>query len=419
LKLTVEGQTRTATVDVLPDPRFKPADELAEQVKFALQIRDDVSKLAGIVNRLRAVAKQLKDRNDLLKGDESAEPLVKASTEFLKKLDALEEKLHNPKAKVPYDILAQKGGAQLYSQLAWLYELLKDSDGTPGQGLREVYADQAELLKKYEVEWQDLTKKDLAALNEQATKLGIPGVFVPKVIPTGKGTPASGDLPEEARRLLDDIDLPPVSIGPYRAAPPPEPAPKFDPRILQQYTRLALTDVSREPVARARAVMAEVAKQPALRDHFPRVANENRFKQELLEVQRAVAGLQLRLTEAVEELDRCGKQPGSANEREQAAVLYCRAVLRLQIALLYEYQSGLGQMRREFPPFDPQTHTGWRLVGAVAMHGDAEGKKSARVAQKELDLLIQTHAGTPHAWLARNQRDARLGLEWRAVTEEK
>ena len=30
---------------------------------------------------------------------------------------ALEEKLHNPKAKVTYDILAQKGGAKLYSQL--------------------------------------------------------------------------------------------------------------------------------------------------------------------------------------------------------------------------------------------------------------------------------------------------------------
>src|SRR5262249_35712898 len=153
------------------------------------------------------------------------------------------------------------------------------------------------------------------------------------------------------------------------------------------YARLALTDASRGPVGKARAAMAEVAKAPALRDSFPRVANENKFKQELLDIQRAVAGMQLRLTEAVEELDKCGKQPGSANERTEAAVLYSRAVLRLQIALLYEYQSALGQMRREFPPFDPQTHTGWRLVGAVAMHGDAEGKKSARLAQKELDLL--------------------------------
>jgi hypothetical protein len=87
--------------------------------------------------------------------------------------------MHNPRAKVAYDILAQKGGAMLYSQLIWLFELLKDSDGAPTQGVREVHADQEKLLDKYVGEWDALRSGDLGKLNEQASKLGIPGAIVP------------------------------------------------------------------------------------------------------------------------------------------------------------------------------------------------------------------------------------------------
>ncbi len=53
---------------------------------------------------------------------------MKASKELLTKIDALDEKLQNPKAKVSYDILEQKGGAQLYSQLALLFDTVKAAD---------------------------------------------------------------------------------------------------------------------------------------------------------------------------------------------------------------------------------------------------------------------------------------------------
>ena len=56
-------------------------------------------------------------------------------------MDDLENKLHNPKAQVTYDILAQRGGAKLYSQLGALYEWAKDTDDGPTQGMREVYAE--------------------------------------------------------------------------------------------------------------------------------------------------------------------------------------------------------------------------------------------------------------------------------------
>src|SRR6202035_4434057 len=102
---------------------------------------------------------------------------LKAGKALAAKLDELEGKLHNPKAKVSYDILAQKGGAQLYSQLAWLFELIKDGDGKPTQGLLAVHAEQSSLLKKYVSAWQALVKEDVARLNALARKLDLPGVI--------------------------------------------------------------------------------------------------------------------------------------------------------------------------------------------------------------------------------------------------
>lgn len=213
LKLTVEGQTRTTKLEVLPDPRTispavwartasklvgsdqpltpesilqhvewpSQAVDLKEQIELTLKIRDDITSLARTVDHIRKVKGQLVARNVLLKDDAAAKSLVQASRDVVARLDALEEKLHNPKAKVPYDILAQKGGARLYSQMAWLFEMMKDSDGAPTQGIREMFDEQSELLGKYQEEWRTLVKKELAALNERAKKLDVPAILIPAV----------------------------------------------------------------------------------------------------------------------------------------------------------------------------------------------------------------------------------------------
>src|SRR5205807_1360933 len=105
LKLTAEGQKRTTRVEVLPDPRIlppslrakmlqwraaKPRDssrgaalpdllrqagpppvqaDLDEQIKLALRIRDDITRLARTVEQLRGVKGQVVARNALLEAD--------------------------------------------------------------------------------------------------------------------------------------------------------------------------------------------------------------------------------------------------------------------------------------------------------------------------------------------------------------
>lgn len=179
LKLTVAGKVQTTTVEVKADPRVKlvPA-VLEEQLKTALAIRGDINQITAMVTAIRAIRTQLKDRAALLTGMAKAGPLIKQSGVVVGKLDALEAKLHNPKAEVSYDILAQPGGAQLFSLLISLFGTIHESDGPVTQGMQEVYAEQKKDLQKLSAEYQALLG-ELDKLNAAGKELQIPGVIVP------------------------------------------------------------------------------------------------------------------------------------------------------------------------------------------------------------------------------------------------
>src|SRR5262249_24721339 len=125
VKMTVDGKTETTTLKVLRDPRTVPEEvvrsqrlleairkfgdhrlltdvdprqeeekhtkELDEQLKFALQFRDDITRLTRTVEQIRAVRKQLLLRDELLKDDPNAEELVNKTKDLLPKLDEIEE----------------------------------------------------------------------------------------------------------------------------------------------------------------------------------------------------------------------------------------------------------------------------------------------------------------------------------------
>jgi len=173
LKLTVGGQTTSVPLVVKQDPRVTvPTSALAEQVSFALSVRDDITKLTRMVVRIRQVAAQARARADLLKPDEKLAVVMKASTDLAAKCDALEGRLHNPKAEVVYDILAQRGGTRLYSRISPLLTWAIEGDGAPTEGMRQVYAEQQKELRAGEADYKSLIDTDLAAVNRLAASLG-------------------------------------------------------------------------------------------------------------------------------------------------------------------------------------------------------------------------------------------------------
>lgn len=154
-------------------------EELAAQQELALRVRDGISKLSDTVARLRAVKKQIDLRKDLLKDQDDAKALLKDTDALAKKLDSLEEKLHNPKAKIGYDIFAAKGGAMLYSQLTWLLANLTDTDGAPTKAQQELADELEKELTGLVGQFDAIAKGEVSKLNDAAKKLGVPELYVP------------------------------------------------------------------------------------------------------------------------------------------------------------------------------------------------------------------------------------------------
>ena len=90
---------------------------------------------------------------------------------------AIEQELHNPHAEVDYDVLAgRKGGAKLYSRLAWLASGASQHSGPPTQGMSMVGNEIFQTYQRLATKVDRLLAEDLAKLNAQAAELGVPFV---------------------------------------------------------------------------------------------------------------------------------------------------------------------------------------------------------------------------------------------------
>jgi photosystem II stability/assembly factor-like uncharacterized protein len=181
VKLKVDGEEKTQTVEVKMDPRVKlTRDELENNQRLAMTLRADLWRLSEIVIGLRSLRSQVVQRQELWEDDPKAKGARDDAKKLEKKLDELEEKLHNPEAEIFYDILAKKGGAKLYSQFANLYETVKESDGPVTQGMLEVMAEYTTHFQKAEAEWKRIVDVDVPHFNTVARDLSLPAVLPPR-----------------------------------------------------------------------------------------------------------------------------------------------------------------------------------------------------------------------------------------------
>jgi photosystem II stability/assembly factor-like uncharacterized protein len=178
VKLEVDGKTCSESVVVRADPRAHVSQsDLAEQLKVALALRDDITRLAKMVQEIRSLKKQLTAKKELWDDAPNAKGLVKTAQVLIDKLDSLEGKLHNPKAKIMYDLLAQRGGAQLYSQFSNLYFAVQGSDNAPTQGILDLYREEEQQLAQLDTEFKKLAADGIVGINHLARKLGIPDII--------------------------------------------------------------------------------------------------------------------------------------------------------------------------------------------------------------------------------------------------
>jgi photosystem II stability/assembly factor-like uncharacterized protein len=174
VELRLGDETLTRPLTLLPDPRVRiAASDLEEQLRFSLSIRDALTRLSETVVAIRDVRGQLESAKERYS---DRTELVESAGRLVEKMTAIEERLHNPRAQVAYDILAMPGGAKLYSKLGPLMDYVNEGDGAPTQGQREVFAELSAELESAVSDWQALLASDLAAWNEGAAALRIPYV---------------------------------------------------------------------------------------------------------------------------------------------------------------------------------------------------------------------------------------------------
>ena len=174
VRLTADGQSMTQPLTIEQDPRVTaPPEALQQQLAFALGIRDDITRLTGIVTRLQSLAGQLQARSDALKSDAKAGELLKASAALRTRVPGARGEAAQPagggRATTSW---RRRAGRSSTRGCSPLLDWATQGDCAPTQGLRDVYTAQHQELEQYAAEFEALLSKDLAALNAQAASLG-------------------------------------------------------------------------------------------------------------------------------------------------------------------------------------------------------------------------------------------------------
>jgi hypothetical protein len=293
----------------------------------------------------------------------------------------------------------------------------------------------------------DLKRYKLQQVSILSGKMAETGASYDKNEPLAK-TPTLAPMPRNkdneklVRAVLAQIGTPGVKPGQASEELNYEALPPFDPEVLKKYDDDKGADDTplRKAVRNARVLLWAVSTSGApdnlnaevtearqklkfnlsiLQEGYraPPDAQVNAFKGRVEENERHVARMMGPLQDALEELKNAAGKENELRDAEplrwQANYDFMLARLEAEIAFLFEYQSMLGQMRKELPPRDPALHGGWVLAATTIPQGDSTGKKLAKDSRKILEKLAKAHAGTPWEVLAKREKLTALGLEWK------
>ncbi len=175
VKLTAGGKSFTAHAEIRKDPRVAATQaDLEKQNEFAQRIRDRVNAAHEAVNQIRSVRGQLDALKKRLGAGANAKSVVERSDALKKKMDAVEEKIIQPKSKSGEDPLNYP--IQAADQLMALQGTVESADTPPIAASYTVFEEVNRRLESQLAEWQEMQSKDLISLNALMQKNNIPAI---------------------------------------------------------------------------------------------------------------------------------------------------------------------------------------------------------------------------------------------------
>ncbi len=175
--LEVAGQSQSQELRVLKDPNSEgtEADILAQTAMFS-ELRDDYEVVAGMVNRLEWVRRQLYDLNRVLEDRGDAPEILEASTELDERLISAENNL----IRLLTTGTGQDGvrwAPKLLGEIRYLAGAVATGDFAPTDQAREVQVILNERVMRYRAEVDELLRTDVAGFNRMLRDRNMPPVI--------------------------------------------------------------------------------------------------------------------------------------------------------------------------------------------------------------------------------------------------
>lgn len=177
VRLTMGEKKIIQTWEWKKDPRISTTKEdFQEQFDFLLKIRDKVTEVNRVINRLRDIKKQIDDLSKKIRGHEKGKEIIGAGKNIKKKLQEVEDVLIQSKSKSGQDPL--NFPILLDNKIAALASVVASTDARPTDQSYEVFK---ELSVKADEQIQKLNKileVDVPVFNKLVQDAGIPAILV-------------------------------------------------------------------------------------------------------------------------------------------------------------------------------------------------------------------------------------------------
>jgi hypothetical protein len=168
-RLTVDGKTYTAPLDLIADPRTKvPMADLQKQFDLMMQLRNLSGENHTIVLEIRDLRSQIEALKKRLGSSAGDKEVAAAADTLTKKMDAIEDVLFQPKATIDEDLINYP--TKLSGKLAYLESAVDGADVAPTAQDVELFNIYKKEMADVSAQWKQVLSSDLASFNRLMAK---------------------------------------------------------------------------------------------------------------------------------------------------------------------------------------------------------------------------------------------------------
>ncbi|HYY68323.1 MAG TPA: hypothetical protein VE734_01205 [Terriglobales bacterium] len=176
VRLTADGKSRTAALELKPDPRVKldPA-AIAKEYELELKIRDRLSELHQAINQIRSTRIQLRALSRL--SDEPRfKPVLTSAQQIDHKMSPVEGEMLQVKVKSSESSLNYP--TMIDERLHSLAGTVESADTAPTQQSYAVFEELSQQLDAQLGKWKQIVAQDIPALNDAIRAENVPVIYL-------------------------------------------------------------------------------------------------------------------------------------------------------------------------------------------------------------------------------------------------